>query len=96
MRFIDEVKIKVAISANDFFVSFTKIVLLETLFLSEISAATAPFVNASSIKSCPSKFKPLIAINKSSFFIFWELIFILLNFLFRKSLSIRFLPEVAW
>ena len=42
-------KIKEAISANDFFVSFTNIVLLETFFSFEIIAAIAPFLKASLI-----------------------------------------------
>jgi len=37
-------KIKEAMSANDFFVSFTNIVLLETFFSFEIIAAIAPFL----------------------------------------------------
>jgi len=40
-------KIKEAMSANDFFVSFTNIVLLETFFSFEIIAAIAPFLKAS-------------------------------------------------
>jgi len=42
-------KIKEAISANDFLVSFTKIVLLEIFSSLEIIAAIAPFLNASLI-----------------------------------------------
>ena len=42
-------KIKEAMSANAFFVSFTNIVLLETFFLFEIIAAIAPFLKASLI-----------------------------------------------
>ena len=42
-------KIKEAMSANDFLVSFTKIVLLETFFSFEIIAAIAPFLKASLI-----------------------------------------------
>ena len=42
-------KIKEAISANDFLVSFTNIVLLETFFSFEIIAAIAPFLKASLI-----------------------------------------------
>ena len=42
-------KIKEAISANDFFISFTNIVLLETFFSFEIIAAIAPFLKASLI-----------------------------------------------
>jgi hypothetical protein len=42
-------KIKEAMSANDFFVSFTNIVLLETFFSFEIIAAIAPFLKASLI-----------------------------------------------
>ena len=42
-------KIKVEISANDFFVSSTNIVFLFLNLLSEINAAIAPFENASSI-----------------------------------------------
>jgi hypothetical protein len=40
-------KIKEAMSANDFFVSLTNIVLLETFFSFEIIAAIAPFLKAS-------------------------------------------------
>ena len=42
-------KIKEAMSANDFLVSFTKIVLLEIFSSFEIIAAIAPFLKASSI-----------------------------------------------
>ena len=42
-------KIKEAMSANDFFVSFNNIVLLETFFSFEIIAAIAPFLKASLI-----------------------------------------------
>ena len=42
-------KIKEAMSANDFFVLFTNIVLLETFFSFEIIAAIAPFLKASLI-----------------------------------------------
>jgi len=42
-------KIKEAMSANDFLVSFTKIVLLEIFSSLEISAAIAPFLKASLI-----------------------------------------------
>jgi hypothetical protein len=42
-------KIKVEISAKDFFVSSTNIVFLFSKLLSEINAAIAPFENASSI-----------------------------------------------
>ena len=40
-------KINEAMSANDFLVSFTNIVLLETFFSFEIIAAIAPFLKAS-------------------------------------------------
>ena len=42
-------KIKEAMFANDFLVSFTNIVLLETFFSFEIIAAIAPFLKASLI-----------------------------------------------
>ena len=42
-------KIKEAMSANDFLVSFTKIVLLEIFSSLEIIAAIAPFLKASLI-----------------------------------------------
>jgi len=42
-------KIKEAMSANDFLVSFTNIVLLEIFFSLEIIAAIAPFLKASLI-----------------------------------------------
>jgi len=42
-------KIKEAMSANDFLVSFTNIVLLEIFSLLEIIAAIAPFLKASLI-----------------------------------------------